>query len=253
MRGADRGLLDESFGLGRIGQAGVAFLDLDVLLDATEHAELGLDGDALRVGRVNDALGDRHVLLERIVGSIDHHGTVETGLDAIVAGFLVAVVQMHREDGLGEDLIGGANDRLEHLFVRIFTGPFGNLDDERSLGLDAATEESHCLFGVIDVVGADGVFAVSVFEKLSRCDDHRRFRLKGTITLRCSGTAAQAFSAGELNCDRPTRRPNRWKALRSWEPQAGASSARSDAVPAAAPAIVAAPPLAFHSKRIAPG
>ena len=27
-----------------IGQAGVAFLDLDVLLDAAEHAEFGLDG-----------------------------------------------------------------------------------------------------------------------------------------------------------------------------------------------------------------
>ena len=56
--GADRagegvaaGLLDEILGLGRVGQAGIAFLDLDVLLDAAEHAELGLDGNAPWRGR----------------------------------------------------------------------------------------------------------------------------------------------------------------------------------------------------------
>jgi len=66
VRGADgggeavaAGLLHKSLGLGRISQAGVAFLDLDVLLDAAEHAELGLDGDAFRVGGVHDTLGDR--------------------------------------------------------------------------------------------------------------------------------------------------------------------------------------------------
>ena len=45
------GLLDEVLRLFGIGQAGVAFLDLDVLLDAAEHAEFGLDADALGVGR----------------------------------------------------------------------------------------------------------------------------------------------------------------------------------------------------------
>jgi hypothetical protein len=140
VRGADgagegvaAGLLDEVLGLGRIGQAGVAFLDLDVLLDAAEHAELGLDGDALGVGGVDDALGDRDVLLERIVRGVDHHGAVEAGVDAIVAGLLVAVVEVHREDGLGEDLVGGADDGLEHALVGVFARALGNLDDERRL------------------------------------------------------------------------------------------------------------------------
>jgi len=45
----------------------VALVDLDVLLDAAEHAELGLDGDALGVRLVDDALGDLDVLVERLV------------------------------------------------------------------------------------------------------------------------------------------------------------------------------------------
>jgi hypothetical protein len=57
-----------------------AVLDLDVLLDAAEHAELGLDDDALGVGGVDDALGDLDVLLERLVRGVDHHRAVEAEL-----------------------------------------------------------------------------------------------------------------------------------------------------------------------------
>jgi hypothetical protein len=38
-----------------VGQARVAFVDLDVLLDAAEHAEFSLDRDALLVGDFDDA------------------------------------------------------------------------------------------------------------------------------------------------------------------------------------------------------
>ena len=41
------GLLDEFDRFVRIGQAGVAFIDLDVFLDAAELAELRFDADAL--------------------------------------------------------------------------------------------------------------------------------------------------------------------------------------------------------------
>ena len=96
--------LTNSLGLGGIGQAGVAFLDLDVLLHAAEHAQFGLDADALGVGAIHDALGDRDVLVERIVRGIDHHRAVEARINAVVAGLLVAVVQVHREDRFREDL-----------------------------------------------------------------------------------------------------------------------------------------------------
>jgi hypothetical protein len=59
------GRLDELLRFSGIGQAGVAFVDLDVFLDPAEHAELGLDADALGVGAVDDALGDGDVLVER--------------------------------------------------------------------------------------------------------------------------------------------------------------------------------------------
>jgi hypothetical protein len=41
--------LHELLGFDRVGEARVAFLDLDVLLDAAEHAEFRLDRDALGV------------------------------------------------------------------------------------------------------------------------------------------------------------------------------------------------------------
>jgi len=77
---------------------------------AAEHAELGLDGDALGMRLVDDALGDGDVLGERVMGGVDHHGTEEAGIDAIVACRLVPMVQMDGEDGFGKDLAGGADD-----------------------------------------------------------------------------------------------------------------------------------------------
>ena len=56
------------------------------------------------MGAIDHALGDRDVLLERIVRGVDHDRAVEAAVDAIVAGLLVAVIEMHREDGLGENL-----------------------------------------------------------------------------------------------------------------------------------------------------
>ena len=73
--GADRGRervaagsLDEFDCLVWIRQAGVAFVHLDVLLDAAKHAQLGLHADALGMRAVDDALGDGDVLIERLRG-----------------------------------------------------------------------------------------------------------------------------------------------------------------------------------------
>ena len=138
--GADRagegiasGGLDEPLGLGRIGQAGIAFLDLDVLLDPAQHPELGLDGNVLGVGPVDDPLGDGDVLGERIVGGVDHDRAVEARIDAIVAGLLVTVVQVDRVDRRRKDLLGGQDDRLEHALVGVLARAFGDLDDEGRL------------------------------------------------------------------------------------------------------------------------
>ena len=124
--------------------AGVLFVDRHVLLDAAQLAELGLDDEALGVGHVHDLLGDGDVLVEGLGGGIDHHGAVEAGVDAVDAGSLIAVVQVHREDGLGEDLVGGSDNVLKHQLVGVAARTLGNLDDERGLALNAPAEQSRC-------------------------------------------------------------------------------------------------------------
>ena len=66
-------LFNEILGFLGIGEAGVTFLDFDVLFDAAEHTELGLDGDTLGVGGIDDAFGDGDVFLKWIVRGINHH------------------------------------------------------------------------------------------------------------------------------------------------------------------------------------
>ena len=181
VRGADgagqgiaAGLFDEIFGFDGVGEAGVTFLNFDVLFDATEHTEFGFDRDAFGVRAINDAFGDRDVLVERIVRGVDHDGTEKTGIDAFVAGLLVAVIKMDGKNSFGKDFCSRADDRFEHALVGVFPGTLGNLDDERGLGINGALEEAHRLLGVVDVVGADGVLTVSVFKELCSSDDHGR-------------------------------------------------------------------------------
>jgi len=46
----------------------------------------------------------------------------------------------------------------------------------------APREEAHGLLGVIDVIGADGVFAIGVLEELRGGDDHRADGLSETVS-----------------------------------------------------------------------
>jgi hypothetical protein len=52
------------------------------------------------------------------------------------------------------------------------------LDDERRLTADVAAEEPVELFHVVNVVSADGVLAVGVFEELSGGYDHEKLRVE---------------------------------------------------------------------------
>jgi hypothetical protein len=123
---------------------------------------------------LNHAPCDLDVLGKRFVRSIDHHTRIKAGIDTVVARFLVTVIEMNGKDRIGENIRGGTDDRFEHPLVGVFSGALRNLNDERRLALDAAAEEAHRLFGVVDVVSADGEFAVGDFVKLCGSDDHRR-------------------------------------------------------------------------------
>jgi len=168
--------LDKFDGFGGVGQAGVAFFHNHVFFHAAELAEFGFDGEALGVGAIHDAPGCGDVFFKGRMGGVDHDRAVEAGIDAVVAGGFVTVVEMNGVDGLGENLTGGANDRFDHALVRILTRAFGELDNEGSLALKTAAEEAHRLLDVVDVVCPDGVFAEGVFGKFSGGYDHRKAR-----------------------------------------------------------------------------
>src|SRR5690606_22088594 len=79
--GADRdgqrvaaGLFHEAHGLGGVGQARVALIDLDVVLDAAQAPELGLYCDAaVAVGVVGGLTRQGDVFFQRVVRAVDHH------------------------------------------------------------------------------------------------------------------------------------------------------------------------------------
>ena len=121
---------------------------------------------------LNHALRNSDILLKGKVAGINHNRGVEPGCDAIVAGLLVAVIEVHRKDGLREDLVSGADHILEQLLICVGTGASGNLNDERSLGLDIAAEKPHYLLGIVDIIGANSVFAIGLLKQLFGCDDH---------------------------------------------------------------------------------
>ena len=106
----------------------------------------------------------------------DHDGGVKSAVDAIVADFFGAVVEMDGENRLRKDLVGGSDHRFQESLVRIATGAAGNLNDEGGalgridrivvrFGLpQTPAEQADGLLQVVDVVRPDGVFAVGVLE-----------------------------------------------------------------------------------------
>ncbi len=176
--------LDELDRLVGIGQAGMVGVDRNVFFHAAQHAQLGLDRDSLLVGPLDDAARDGDVLVERLVRGVDHHRGIEAAVDAVVADFFGAVVEMHRENRLGKNLLGGANHGFQKPLVGKAARAARNLDDERGalcridrfvvrvLLAQIAAEQADGLLEVVDVVGADGVFAVGLLKKLFGGDDH---------------------------------------------------------------------------------
>ncbi len=184
---------DEFFGLFGIRQAGVAFLDNHILLDAAKLTEFRLNTDAPRVRAVDDALCNFHILLERMMRGIDHDRTVEAGLDAIVAGFFIAMIKVHRKNRLRKNLGCRPDDRFQHAFVGVFAGALRDLDDKRRLAVDAAAEQSHCLFTIVDVVGTYGETLVGDFVKLSGGNNHNPGSVFTWCRLAASGFASPHF------------------------------------------------------------
>jgi len=83
-----------------IGQA--ALPSSNLMSSSTRRAcRVPLDAEPLH-GRDRPPAWYLDVFIERIVRGVNHDRAVEPAVDAIVTGLLVAVVEMHRVDGLGE-------------------------------------------------------------------------------------------------------------------------------------------------------
>jgi hypothetical protein len=106
------------------------------------------------------------------MAGVDHHGTIEAGFDAIIAGFFVAVVQMDGENGIREDIVGAADQTFEKALIGIGPGAFADLNDEGGLRLQVTAEKADNLFQVVDVVSADGIFAIRMLKQFFGCNDH---------------------------------------------------------------------------------
>ena len=123
VRGADRDgervaadALDKLLGLVGIGKDHLAD---HVLFDATEGAELGLDGDAELMSVLDDFPGDRDVLLKVVVGTVDHHAgkaEFDRGLDRLEG---IAVIEVEHDRNVRILLDGRLDQVLEVGQVRV--------------------------------------------------------------------------------------------------------------------------------------
>ena len=70
------------------------------------------------------------------------------------------MIEVHRKHGFRENFLGRSNDNFQHPLVGVFSCALRELNNERSLGLDAALEQAQGLLQVVDVVGTNRVLPV---------------------------------------------------------------------------------------------
>ncbi len=122
--------------------------------------------------RIHHPFGDGDVGRKIFVAGVNHHRTVKAALNAIVTGFFIAMIQMNREYGFREDLVRCSYHRLEHTLVGVRTRSLADLNDKGCFTLQVAAKQPHCLFEIIDVVGANGIFTIGCCEQLFGRNDH---------------------------------------------------------------------------------
>ena len=111
VRGADGNGQRVTAGLGNellhflgTGVVGILSGNIDLVLNASQSAQLSLDHNTVIVSVLDDLAGDLDVLSERLGGSVDHDGG-EAAVDAGLAGLeAVAMVQMQGNGDLGASI-----------------------------------------------------------------------------------------------------------------------------------------------------
>ena len=125
-------------GIGKLASGG------HTVLGAADAADLGLDGEALGVGELDELLRAVEVELESLlVGAVIHDGR-EAGLDGLEAILIGTVIEMQ---GDWNGNAGGLDGGLDHVGADLETAhPLGSasgaLNDKRGLGLLSSLEKS---------------------------------------------------------------------------------------------------------------
>jgi hypothetical protein len=125
-------------------------------------AEFALDDAVVLMGVFDDSLAHLHVLFPWLMAPINHHAG-EAFIDALLAQLeAIAMIEVNgNRDGREAD--GCLDKLLEVDGVCILAGSLRNLEHDRGLvflaGLDDGLKQLH----VVDVEGAEGVFAFQSF------------------------------------------------------------------------------------------
>ena len=174
----DAGLGHELLDLRRVGVGSVGGGDVDRVLDAGESAQLALDDDASGVRVVDDLLGQRDIVLERVVAAVDHNRG-EAAVDAGLAELeRVAVVEVDA-DGQPGVLNGGFDELHQINMLGVVARARGNLQDQRRVFLHRRFGDALNDLHIVDVERADGVAAlIRFFEHFRGCNKwHNKYLL----------------------------------------------------------------------------
>ena len=150
---------DKFLHLLRVGVGGVLGGDVHVVLNAGQAAQLPFHHHAVGVGILHHLTGEGDVLLEVVLGTVDHDGG-KAPVDAGLADFKILPVVQVQGDGQAGVGNGGLNQLHEVAVLGILPGAGGNLKDDGRLGLQGGLGDALDYLHVVDVEGADGVAAL---------------------------------------------------------------------------------------------
>ena len=177
--GVNTGLGNELLNLLGTGVGGILGGNRNLVLNAGQRAQLGLDGDTMIVSVLNDLLGDLNILSKGLGRGVDHNGS-KAAIDTALTGLeAVTMIQMQRDGQAGFDN-GSLNELSQVGVVGIGAGTLGNLQDQGSLDFQGGLGDALNNFHVVDVESADGVAAlISLLKHLSSVDQwHSRHSFK---------------------------------------------------------------------------
>ena len=142
--------------------------DIDLVLNAGQCSQLGLDDNAVVMRVLDDLSGQSNVLFEGLRGGVDHNGS-ESAVDAGFAEFeCIAVVEM-QADRKTCLLYRGFDQFHEICVICICSGALGYLEYQRSVEFGGSLSDALDYLHVVNVESADRVSAVVGFCKHFFC------------------------------------------------------------------------------------